>query len=619
MCGIFGTTRTINPAQLESITRLLHHRGPDSAGQVQLPLPGDGGLLTLLHTRLAIQDLSVNGHQPMQSKGGRWWVTFNGEIYNHFDLRKRLNSQFNGTSDTETLIAYLEAYGVDQTLAVLNGMFAFAAYDSQTQQLYLVRDHFGIKPVYYHLEQGQLTFASELKPLRRAVGGEANLDGESLDRFLSLRYCPSEQTLLAGVKRLAPGHFLTLDLVSGVHECRRYIEATSERFSGSREDAINEYGQRLKHAVHQQLIADVPVGVLLSGGIDSAVIAAMAREATDDLTSYTVGFGDQHSECEITDAAETARQLKIPHQHVTVTPQELLDSLPDIVASVEEPLGTTSIMPMWHLTQKAKEDVTVVLTGQGNDEPWGGYRRYQIELLLNRFPLLKQPWCSLPEKLISKVPSDALQRGLRCIGLADTASRFQQAYALFSDSERHKLLPAQHGMTSDCIEYWLQWLPEGSQLCDAERMMRIDTRMNLADDLLLYGDKISMACALETRVPMLDKDLVQFIETLPLSYRTSMRQTKLVHKAMAERYLPKEIVHRPKKGFQVPFSDWSRTIWREFIEANLLSKNLKLYDHLEYSAIENIWLEHIKGKRDFGRQIFALLSMSLWFETHFKN
>ena len=614
MCGIFGTTLPLSEGDLNDISQLLNHRGPDSAGRIRLPLISNQQL-SLLHTRLAIQDLSAHGHQPMQSRDGRWWVTFNGEIYNHFTLRQALSGPFNGTSDTETLVEYLAARGLERTLADLNGMYAFAAYDSHQQQLFLVRDPFGIKPLYYHWSAEQLSFASELKALQRAVGHRAGLDRQALDRFLTLRYCPSEQTLLSGVRRLPPGHCLTLDIKRRALTTRRYVEATNTRFQGSFEEATEAYRQQLMQAVRQQLLADVPVGVLLSGGIDSAIIAAMAREVTEDLSSYTVGFGNRHVECEIDDAAATARQLGIPHHYVTVTPEDLLDALPNIVSAVEEPLGTTSIMPMWYLTEKARQDVTVVLTGQGNDEPWGGYRRYQIELLLNKLPLLKRPWCKSPEWLNRRVASEALRRGLRCLGQPDTAERFRQAYALFSDGEKRRLLPGANGIATGDIHYWLDWLPDYN-LSDAERMMRIDTRMNLADDLLLYGDKISMAYALEARVPMLDQGLVRFIESLPLAHRTSLRGTKLVHKAMAEAYLPREIVHRPKRGFQVPFTTWSRTIWRDFIESQLLHPQLKIYDHLEHQGVAALWRQHHSGRRDHGRQIFALLSLALWGEEY---
>ncbi len=597
---------------MKSLVHLLNHRGPDSFGNTRLN--HNNGNLFLLHTRLAIQDLSPNGHQPMESNNKRWVVTFNGEIYNHFQLRKDLDIGFRGTSDTETLVEYLAKFGMASTLEKLNGIFAFAAFDQETQRLYLVRDNFGIKPLYYSLNGEHVTFSSELKPLRLVETTTPQLDQQALDLFLSLRYTPSTNTLCRDIHRLPPGHCLEIDFTKGKSHTYSYVKPTSERFEGSLEEATLGYQEHLARAVQSQLISDVPVGILLSGGVDSAVVAALAKESCSDLSSYTVGFGNNHSECEIDDAAETARTLGIKHNYVSVTPENLLDSLKNIVSSVEEPLGTTSIMPMWYLTEKAKQDVTVVLTGQGNDEPWGGYKRYQIELLLNKFPFLKQPIFRSPEFLNKQFASEAIRRGLRCLGQPDIATRFRQAYALFSDQEKSQLYPGAALNASDSIGYWLDWLKPGSKVCDAEQMMRIDTRMNLADDLLLYGDKISMAFSMEARVPMLDKDLVRFIESLPLSYRTSLRETKIVHKRMAESYLPSSIVHRPKKGFQVPFGDWSKSIWREYIQANLLDKNLKIFNHMSHGGVDDLWNKHLKAKPDYSKQIFALLTLSLWAE-----
>lgn len=619
MCGIFGSTQHLDQPMLEKIAATIHHRGPDSWGFEQFSAPSFN--LTLLHTRLAIQDLSPLGHQPMQSHDGRWWVTFNGEIYNHFDLRKQLNTEFKGTSDTETLVEHIAAFGVDATARKLNGIFGFFAYDAEEGTGYLVRDQFGIKPVYYHRHGKHITFSSEIKPLRDVMPELKVLNTDALDTFLSLRYCPSKETLLQDVKRLAPGHYLKIELASGnVAECC-YIEPVTSTFEGSLQDAISGYHKHLSKAVKRQLLSDVPVGVLLSGGIDSAVIAALAREHVEDLAGYTVGFGGDHQECEIDDARDTADVLNMGHHYVTVTPDDLIDSLPKIIAQVEEPLGTTSIMPMWYLTQKAKQDVTVVLTGQGNDEPWGGYRRYQIELLLDRAPFLRSGLFRGAAAFSEHFNNEAARRGLRCLGLSDTSQRFFQAYALFSDSERALLMPeyAHSGQQSlQAINDWLAWLDQapGKNLPEAERMMRLDTRMNLSDDLLLYGDKISMAYALETRVPMLDTELVDFIESLPLHYRTSLKETKIAHRAMARDYLPARIINRPKKGFQVPFGDWSKNRWRDFMEANLLSQNLKIYQHLDHAGVQTLWQRHLQGKPDLSKQIFALLALSLWAESY---
>ncbi len=623
MCGIFGATRSLEASEVDRVLTLLDHRGPDSRGDECIGC-GDGQV-HFVHTRLAIQDLSTSGHQPMRSRDGRWWVTFNGEIYNHFELRRLTGGDFRGTSDTETLVEFIAASGIDDTVQKLNGIFAFAAYDTETGNLYLVRDQFGIKPLYYMEHSGvkgssaarvrTLLFSSEIKPLLDFLP-DREVDARGLQTFLSLRYIPSPGTLLRGVSRLPPGHYLVHDTRSGQSVTHRYIRPVAERFEGTFDEATEIYRQELKRAVESQLLSDVPVGVLLSGGIDSALVAAMASEKNPGLTSFTVGFGAGYEDCEIEDAAETARVLGISHEYVQVTPRDLQGSLSEIFQAIEEPLGTTSVMPMWFLSRLARSRSTVVLTGQGNDEPWGGYRRYQIEMLLTKFPWLKSPIFRIPESVSGLVPDDGFRRGLDCLGEPDTALRFSNAYALFSRSEVQALTPdSRERFSGESIRYWLQWLNDVNCSGDDEIMMRIDTRMNLADDLLLYGDKISMAFALEARVPMLDTGLIRFIESLPLSYRTGFSRTKLVHKAMASQYLPDAIVHRRKKGFQVPFGEWSRGIWKDFTGGQLLDGNRKFHRIVDRSAVERMWNRHLDGRKDFSRQIFALLMLSGWSEN----
>ena len=273
-------------------------------------------------------------------------------------------------------------------------------------------------------------------------------------------------------------------------------------------------------------------------------------------------------------------------------------------------------MAMWILTQLAKEDVTVALTGQGSDEPWGGYRRYQIEHLISKVPALKWPLMRPLSKLGRFSNNEAIARGLSCVGLNDTAERFHQAYSLFSQQEKASLAPNIADNSLANVQRWLNWLPKNSDIRGAETMMRIDTRMNLADDLLLYGDKISMAFALEARVPMLDTDVMQFVESLPLAYRSSLKETKIVHKRMAQKYLPTHIVNRKKKGFQVPFNNWSKTIWRDYVEAQLLDNNSPLFDIMPRESVNAIWQQHLTGKRDLTKQVFSLLTLALW-SKHF--
>ncbi|MDX8381639.1 MAG: asparagine synthase (glutamine-hydrolyzing) [Ghiorsea sp.] len=610
MCGILGS---VNIDISQSVVDLLHHRGPDGQGFETLDVRHSR--VCLAHTRLAIMDLSPAGKQPMQSRDGRWWVTFNGEIYNHLELRKNLGICFRGHSDTETLLELIASQGIKKTLPLLNGMYAFAALDMHEGKLYLGRDPFGIKPLYYAERGKSFAFSSEIRALKAMGLASEGVDSLAMQQFMTLRYTPAPKTLLNGIKRLQPGHMLSVDIVTGASSLMHFSAAVKDRFEGSLDDAISSYKEELFKSVKRQLLSDVPVGVLLSGGIDSALIAAMAKDVGSDLPCYSVGFGNGHTECELDDAAETARVLGLPFTAVEVTPELLMDALPAIVSAIEEPLGTTSIMPMWYLVKKAREDVTVVLTGQGTDEPWGGYRRYQVEMVHRMFPFNGFWAAARKMSLMAGNLPEFMERGLRTLPVRDMAARAVEACSLFSKTERMLLLGnAGDGGSAASMNYWLDGM-KSSDCSPSEKMMRMDARMNLADDLLLYGDKQSMSVSLEARVPMLDIELVKLVESFPLSYRMALGKTKIVHKKMAESYLPHSIVHRKKKGFGVPFSDWSRGVWRPFIEEVLLAKDAPHWQMLKREGVLKFWNQHLTGKPDRSRQIFSLFMLALWWRV----
>ena len=612
MCGILGT---IGQAPFEAARGRaladLHHRGPDSAGQILLQYQGKD--IWLGHTRLAILDLSEAGHQPMHSHDGRWYVTFNGEIYNHADLRHDLNVNWRGHSDTETLVEALAVWGITKTLARLNGMFAFAAVDLQSGKAYFARDPFGIKPLYYTQSAQSLSCASEIRVLSDLGGSRFSVDRDALQTFLSLRYVPSPHTLLDGVKRVPPGHCLHIDIPSMATRMQSYVQPQTRRFSGSLDDAVDQYHELMGKAVGRNMLSDVPVGVLLSGGIDSAYVAALAARLSKDTPCFSVGFGPGFAECELEDAAHSAKLLGLKMYPMRVTHDDLWGVFESSIASIEEPLGTTSVLPMWALSKYAREQVKVVLTGQGSDEPWGGYRRYQGELWRD-VPMVSL-MARLAAPVMARLPGvpDHVARAVDSLPVADIGARFEREYGLFSSAQRETLTGrADCGGAVDSIRYWLDWSAGQTDIDGAQRMMTIDSRMGLADDLLLYGDKISMAHSLEARVPMLDVELVRFIESLPRNYRVTLRQGKIAHKLASRKYLPHDIVYRKKKGFRMPFSHWIRHDWRERTSAVLFQDGAPHLNWMGKAGIQRIWDEHQHGRRDWGRQLFALLAFAFW-------
>jgi asparagine synthase (glutamine-hydrolysing) len=346
VCGVAGLVSSapiLHPMQ-PTLSR-LRHRGPDGSGSESLRV--GPAHVWLGHTRLSILDLSEAGRQPICSRDGRWWLSYNGEIYNHLELRKGLSVVWRGHSDTETLVESLAARGIDATLQRLNGIFAFAAVDSVAGKLYLARDPFGVKPMYYAAAKGGgLAFCSELRALRELASPAHGLSPQALRAFLTLRFVPSPNTLVPGIRRVPPGHMLVHEFTTRREALQCYVRPSRERFGGTLDEAVEGYYGLLSQAVKRQLLSDVPVGILLSGGVDSGLVAALAVRHAGRLPSYTVGFGAEHEACELAAAAETAALLGLEHHPVRVTPEQLWEAFERCVAAVEEPLGTPSILPM---------------------------------------------------------------------------------------------------------------------------------------------------------------------------------------------------------------------------------------------------------------------------------
>lgn len=608
MCGIVGT---VNHPLLQETIDCLAHRGPDGTGSSRIDL-GEHSV-ALGHRRLAIVDPSDAGSQPMSSDCGRYYLIFNGEIYNHRELRAGLrHSSFRGHSDTETLLYCLAERGIE-ALDELNGIFALAFLDTQQCRLLLARDAFGVKPLYYTEDGVGLGFASELRALRELIA-EPEVDTQALSALLRLRFVPAPRTLLSGVRKLRPGHVLEVDL-------SRSNPATVERpYTGphhagaeglSFDDAVTRYGELLEASVQRQLMADVEVGVLLSGGIDSALVAASAASASGrPVKAFTVGFSERDQADETEAAAETARYLGLRHYQRRINRADFIETLGRCIEIVEEPLATTSIIPMYHLAALASEHVKVVLSGQGADEPLGGYPRYRTALLA---PWVPPGAASLLGRGMATVGvrDDRLLRGAATLAERGAVERAVAALQVFDEADIRALTGLSGTHALEDVRYVYEWLGCAGQATPVEQAMSLDLRLNLADDLLLYTDKISMHFSLECRVPMLDRVLIRWLEALPAQYRVRLRGGKRIHKAYARRRLPAEIVDRRKKGFASPTRRWFKDtgILREM----LLSTDSRMSCYFDPQEIERVLGEHAAGY-DRQRQIFLLLSIQQWLD-----
>jgi len=603
MCGILAT---VNIPFDESALDSIRHRGPDGWGIGQVAVGKH--LVTLGHRRLSIVDLSPAGHQPMWTRDRRFAIVYNGEIYNHQDLRRTLDDvEFRGHCDTETILYYLAKHGA-AAAAEFNGIFAYCLIDTAERKMFIARDPFGVKPVYYRAEGRTVVVSSEIRAIRQFF--EDPLDEDSLAELLRLRYLPSPDTLFQNVRKLRPGHVAEIDLNGAaprLTESPLPWRTCSSSVSRDRRDAIDRYETLLRASIRRQLLADVEVGVLLSGGVDSALVAQLAaREVPYKVKAFTVGFSEKDSVDEISDAAETARVAGLEHHSVRIGFDDFTRALAEINSIVEEPLATTSIVPMFALSRLASSRVKVVLSGQGADETMGGYRRYQMELLQGFVP----KFAVAPLRTLSRaIPSDALRRAMGAAGEADDVRRFEAVYSVFGRDQIERLIGRPERRAEERIRYGFHLLHCEDRAESVERMMSLDARLNLADDLLLYTDKITMHHSLECRVPLLDLELVRFIESLPRSWRVGIGSGKRIHKWAAQRMLPASIVQRKKKGFLSPTKRWFQS--GGAVREILLAKNSRFASTFDLREVETVLREHEAGANR-ERHIFLLLSLNYW-------
>ena len=612
MCGILGT---VNLEFNKTVLQLLEHRGPDDFGMEKSVVKGNR--IQLGHRRLSIIDLSASGHQPMITQSQDYEIIFNGEIYNHEELKSKLpqNIIFKGHSDTETILYYLKEFGVE-SVRDFNGIFALAFLDKIKNKIYLARDKFGVKPLYYHLDNNIIIFSSEIRAILELLP-QSSLNKEALSTLLRLRFNPSPDTLFKEIRKIRPGHFLEASLENENISffIKSFITPLPKTVKARSPNLVNEYGKQLENAVKRQLLSDVEVGIFLSGGIDSALIASLAKNHyKGKLKAFTVGFDGEHIENEIEEARETADFLKLDHYYKIISFSDFLGMIKECIRIVEEPLATTSMIPMYFLSELTAKHVKVVLAGQGADEPLGGYTRYKSEFLQSKMPLIFQILFRQLARIVN-IKNENILRGIGVLGIKNEIKRFLSIYEIFNEQEIYQLINVSEHLSSKRISYFYDLLNCRSKKDSVEKMMAIDMHLNLSDDLLNYTDKITMNFSLECRVPMLDLELVEYIQSLPLRYKLNLNGGKIIHKQFAREILPEKIISRKKKGFKSPTNKW-------FKEESNLIREILLDERSNFATIFNQnYIAQILNQHSNGfnreKQIFLLLILYYFFEANF--
>ncbi len=619
----------------EAMGRTLSHRGPDDAG---VWCDNESGI-ALAHRRLAVIDLSPAGHQPMFSPDRRYVIAFNGEIYNHLALRKELGDlPWRGHSDTETLLACFDAWGVETTLQRAVGMFAFALWDRTSRALFLARDRMGEKPLYYGWQGAVFVFGSELKALKAHPAFDGEIDREALTLFLRYNYIPTPYSIYKGISKLSPGSYLTLhpgrrDVARNVYWSARTVAEVGRRepFGGDEREARDELERCLRDSIAGQMLADVPLGAFLSGGIDSStVVALMQTQSSQRVKTFTVGFHEQNYN-EADRAKAVAQHLGCEHTELYVAPQEALAVIPKLPTLYDEPFGDVSQIPTFLISKLARRHVTVSLSGDGGDELFGGYSRYVWAPRLWRWLRnVRAPLRATLAGALTRLPPAAWDRvfhatswllpsGWQYANAGDKLHKLAEIMASSAPEQIYLGLVSSWKRPVDVVvngnEPFTALTEDGrwAGLPDfTQRMMLLDTITYLPDDILTKLDRAAMSVSLETRVPMLDHRLVEFAWRLPLSFKIRNGQGKWLLRQVLHKYVPRNLIERPKTGFGVPIDAWLRGPLREWAESLLGQSRLQHDGFFNAALIRQKWAEHLSGKRSWQYQLWSVLMFQAW-------
>jgi asparagine synthase (glutamine-hydrolysing) len=620
MCGICGQysyarQAPVSRRDIETMARSMVHRGPDDEGYYV------SGPLGLGFRRLSIIDIE-GGHQPMSDAEESIRVVFNGEIYNFPELRRELEGfghVFRTRSDTEVIVLGYKQWG-DEVLNRLNGMFGLAIWDEPKRRLVVARDRFGIKPIYYKIEGGKVWFGSEIRSIVAGAKESPEPDPTAMNLFLRYRFTPSPYTVFKGIRKLAAGTMLIFE--GGGYSLRRWYRYRPEPFSPAKSggQAREELLEIYKRSIKRHLLSDVPLGLLLSGGVDSALLLALMNLYGNSWRTFTVGYGNVVAGDELADAAQTAAVFAAKHTEVLLDQKTFEESLPRVVEFMEEPVATPSVLPMFFVCERARQDVKVALIGQGPDELFGGYRRH----IGVRYGEL---WGGLPKWLRGPISSviealprnETLKRGVRSLDTPERLRRYQQVLSLLPGDQvdglfKADVLPPAAG--DEILRSWEEFPDLMDKTDELGGLQFIELRSTLPDELLMYADKLSMAHSLEVRVPYLDQEVVEYAERLPAAFKVRNGGGKWLHREVCKAFLPATILRRRKRGFAMNVVDeWFRAAQSRKMDGMLLDQQSYIFDYLRPAAVRGLLEQHRSGASDHHKVLFSLVVLEEWFRS----
>ncbi|MGE0267506.1 MAG: asparagine synthase (glutamine-hydrolyzing) [Candidatus Omnitrophota bacterium] len=646
MCGFAGylTEHKLDNASdiLVKMGKTITHRGPDDQG---VWLDADAGL-GLAHQRLSIVDLSLAGHQPMVSVSNRYVIVFNGEIYNHLQLREELSKikadiSWRGHSDTETLLAGFDVWGIETTVKKSTGMFAFAVWDRRDRQLILGRDRVGEKPLYYGWQGSTFLFGSELKAFKAHPDFRREIDRNALALMMRHSCIPAPYSIYQGIHKLLPGTLLKVSLQDRASQPRPYWDihrtvanGLAEPFQGTPEEAVEDLDKILRQAVSDQMVADVPLGAFLSGGVDSsAVVALMQAQSKRPVRTFTIGLSEEQYN-EAVYAKEVARHLGTDHTELYVSAQQARDVIPHLAEMYDEPFSDASQIPTFLVSRMARQHVTVSLSGDAGDELFGGYNRYVLgQRFWGKLSFLPKSLRRMMARMITHVAPDQWDRylsrvqkilplGLAQANIGDKLHKGAGAMAAQTPAELYRHLvthwPQPDKLVLGATEpptmlTGIASVPKTDHF--VHQMMALDALTYLPDDILCKVDRAAMSVSLETRVPLLDHRVIEFAWRLPLEYKVRDGVGKWILRQVLYKYVPPELIERPKMGFGIPIDDWLRGPLRDWAENLLSESRLRGEGYLNPEPIRQKWAEHLSGKKNWQHHLWDVLMVQMWLEN----